>query len=263
MKNFWDLNNIEKKEYIERILNERKPVNSLSNDVFVFENIIIKKKEDINDVKSKNEINFLSMNNFNYEVLDNYLILEKIHGENLTQENINNDLMSKIVKAINNFRKMNDHNITEYRLIERLKKSENEILSKLELFNIDSSFYYRSIELANNEQENVLSHSDLNDNNILINESEVILIDFEEVAIGNKYHDATSFISNWDIPSKYIIDISELLNLDWSNVVDLSLIWAVRYYIWNEKQYFKTGNSKYKSKMEFFEKRMKSLSELK
>ncbi len=264
MKNFWEFNNIEKKSYVEEIVKDHDTVNSLSNDVYVVEDIVIKNKLDINSRKSLNEINFLSSNNFKYEVVDNFLILDRLDGANVTKEDIKNQkILENIVKAIKDFKKFNDKGVEKYDLFIKLSNSEKEILSILSYLNIEHKHYYDSLYLSKEEKEDVLSHSDLNDNNILINGMDITLIDFEEVTMGNKYHDFTSFISNWEVNNEGIEFICHLSGLVKKSIIDLSIVWSARYYIWNEKQYSKTNDQKYKDKMKFFESRMKYLNKIK
>ncbi len=264
MKNFWDLKYIEKKECIEATISESTPVNSLSNDVYVGRDIVIKCKENINNQKSLNEINFLSSNNLKHEVIDDYLVLSKIEARNIVNNEINDkQILLNIIESISQFRKMNNSNIGKYDLLDKLKKSEDEILSILSKLKIDNDYYNNALYLASIEDENILCHSDLNDNNILTNETNIYLIDFEEVAMGNKYHDITSFISNWDINRESIEYICSLANINIKNTISLSIIWSVRYYNWNRQQYSRTNSQKYKDKMEFFESRIKYLNEIK
>lgn len=266
MKSYWDLNNDEKKEYLRQAMTLDNMNFSLSNKVFVDEQIVIKVKNDVSSKRNYTEIKLLSIMGRRFEVINNILIIEKVQGENMSDkemQNKNNILI--LLKKINDLQHLSIENISKYNYKDKMSK--NAIIENKKIFEevgADPNNIDRAMKIIEIEEESILSHSDLNKNNILINNKSgslksIELIDFEEVTIGNKYHDASTLIANWDFDNDKIKLIAKELDLNDYFLKLLSMLWCSRCCIWNTTKYNETNQPKYLKKANELKKRLKNI----
>lgn len=105
-----------------------------------------------------------------------------------------------------------------------LRKKET-IINYLKFNNVEKIDFLQLLKKIKQMKNNIYCHGDLNLDNILLDEKgDILIIDFEEVVISNKYHDICILLSNWDIELDIIKSFSKIFDLNWHLVVEIAII---------------------------------------
>lgn len=243
--NYWKLSSEKKQNFIKMVVSKKKEI-SLSSNVWIYDNIVIKKNDEDDYLKEK----IFKIFNYKYEFQDDFIIRNYIDGKvidkvDLNQVDIIRQLMEKL-SLLNNIGQVKERD----NLLKKIIKKEEYISNFLylnKLLKIDISKMKKELVTLVSDR---VCHGDLNDGNILIDKSgELHLIDFDEITFSDKYHDISILISNWEIDYINILIFCDRYNLDIVFLIKQSIIWSILFIDWNEKKFKSTSNPIYLEKI--------------
>lgn len=258
-KDYWNLTFKEKENIINKITSGKK-VDSLSNNTWIHDNLVVKKCPNF----WKRKLLIYKKLNYKIEVVNGYLIREVIPGRLLFNSEMND--LAKIEELFDRLKRIDSIEISSvlniYNMFEKFKRKEEIIKSFLipgDLEKVGFESLLREISLLEN---NLVCHGDLNRENILIDGKEINIIDFDETTLSNKYHDFSILISNWNIDAKIIDEVCKSLELDFYLLIRISIVWCILFISWNTKKKVLIkgkGFKKYEKKIEKFHENLSIL----
>ncbi len=177
--------------------------NALSNEVWINDENMIEKRYSSDEFKKtfgNQEQIVLNKLNIKNELKDNILFIEYIDHESFNDEEITNDDLVNVAKAINNLHSLP----TEGMELSKFEKVYNEFLSE-DVSTDDMPIDGTEVELADaafdilESGEQVVLHNDVVEGNLLKVDDEIKLIDFEYSGLGNKIFDIASFLTEREL----------------------------------------------------------------
>lgn len=176
-----------------------------------------KYKKKFNDSKRlHNEAFIYKILNIDFKIRGKKIIRKIFEGK--TIKSWNTDKKNSLINAIENFHKLPKHNAPIFNW--KLYNHFSYVLS-------DSQFKKFNSLIDKIDKELVLSHNDINNNNLLWNGDYIKLIDFEWASLNHPYFDYVNFYIHEDIILKDNFDQKE-----WNNVLFLTLCYFL---MWSEK----------------------------
>ena len=191
----------------EEIINLNRFEKGMSNYTFSFE--INKDKYVIRliglaaekYVDYNNELNVLN------EAIKDNITSELIYFDALTGTKIskfiegvtNNNITDiKLVKTLKKLHSIKSNKVNEYNLIDRLEKYQgyNNDSDLSDNYHLIKKWWLKNYTLNYEKQEKVLCHNDLQNINIIRNQEEVYLIDFEYASYNDIYYEFASYEGN-------------------------------------------------------------------
>lgn len=249
MRDFWKESDENKIKFINEIIKNGNSFDSLSNDVFIYENVVIKINNSESDKKMNNEkmfLNLLSRKHFSYK---NILAIELIQGSiNHFNSEVNQEEVLMIKKEKEDINDLFAPSIQKFDFAEKVERNIKILDTFIEENKISKINWTWIINVLKNEDDYVVSHCDLNVGNILFEKNKIHFIDFEESAITHKLFDWSTYIINRNFNRKSISNLSTEVCLGFEELIVTSIIQGILMKKWNDKQFIITGNNKYKTK---------------
>lgn len=195
-------------------------------------------------VDRKNEERVLELlGKSNYVYLDQYgnYIKKWVKGRNLEKKEITPDFILKLNEKITNFHqiKVQDDFIVkhDYNKVNLAKKVPKKYLS----------IYNQCLNLLD-KKDWVLSHNDLNLDNILINDNEIIFIDFEWTRINHPYWDIANFCRETEFSHEQLKRIAQQVGIPDEQFFYMYFICLCYAYNWTFENSFSFKIWKYRLK---------------
>ena len=175
-----------------------------------------------------------------YDVQTGNAIKKWIKGKHVTENEISEKFLANLLKKINQF---HSHDFQKYKIL----RHNYYVFFNPAFLPKNHQEAYKKFVSQISDKNWVLSHNDLNLQNLLINEQdEIIFLDFEWSRINHPLWDIANFIRESELDTKKIQFIANQLNIEYKELMQFVYICTNFAYQWTFSTSYDEKISKYR-----------------